>query len=66
MQASILPDRFDFWQVLFMKNLERPKVFLTSEALEPVTVYLFVAVRFDYGATTMGAESTCFHAQDRI
>ena len=66
MLVSTFADSFDFWQVFFMKNLERPKVFITSKALEPVTVYLFVIVRFDYGAATMGTESTCSHIQGRI
>lgn len=66
MQVSILPDRFDFRQVFLTKNLEHPKVFITSEALEPVTVYLSVVVRFDHGTTTVGTESTCFHNQNRI
>ena len=66
MLVSTFADSFDFWQVLFTKNLERPKVFLTAEALEPVTVYLFVIVGFDYGAATVGTESTCSHIQGRI
>lgn len=66
MLVGTLADNFDFGQVFFTKDLECPKVFLTAEALEPVTVYPFVTVRFDYWATTKGAKSTCFHNQDRI
>lgn len=66
MLVSAFADNSNFRQVLFTKNFERPKVFITSEALEPVTVYLFVIVGFDYGTTTTGKESTCFHNQDRI
>lgn len=66
MLVGTFADNFDFGQVFFMKDLECPKVLLTAEALESVTVYLFVTMRFDYGTTAMGTESTCFHNPDRI
>lgn len=66
MLVGTFADNFDLGQVFFTKNLEYPKVFLTAKTLEPVTIYMFVTVRFDYGTATMGTESTCFHNQDRI